>query len=305
MLLGLSGCARKHLFPEDAIIQRGGSGELAAAVDSQRLVIFTKGVANTPIEFTVNGQTVGSDKTDGKGRASIQVGPGENISSFTARTKIDGKDVEETGKIYYWDADKPAIAVDIDETISLTEYINLIWGDGLHSKTLKGSAEAVQELAREYQILYYSIRPRFMMERTRKWLEKNNFPDGPIIYTDSFHAAFHQIRRKREMLADLRSRWPNIQIAIGDKTADVISCNDNHILPVIVNHRKPKFKQYAIVVQDWKELTGRSALLRQYTGYATAGRKHHEDRHPPEASPPVHIATVHMVSDESPPDPNR
>jgi LNS2 (Lipin/Ned1/Smp2) len=305
MLLGLNGCARKHLFPEDAIIQQGATGQLAAAVDSQRLVIFTKGVPQTQVEFTVNGRTVGSDDTDSTGRASIQASPGESTSSFTARTSIDGKEVEAEGKIYYWDADKPAIAVDIDETISLSEYINLIWGDGLSSKPLNDSAEVVRTLAKDYQILYYSIRPRFMMERTRKWLEKNGFPDGPVIYTDSFHAAFHQTRRKREMLAELRSRWPNVQIGIGDKLTDVISCNDNNMLSVIVNNARPKFNRHAIVVRDWKELSGRSELLRQYTAYAKASRRHRDDRHRPEASPPVHTATVHTVSDQTPPDPNR
>src|SRR5436189_5183854 len=88
ILIGLNGCGRKLLFPEDAIIQQGRDGELAAAVDKQRLVIFTKGVPDTRIEFAVNRRPVGADETDKTGRASVKVKQGASISSFTARARI-------------------------------------------------------------------------------------------------------------------------------------------------------------------------------------------------------------------------
>lgn len=290
------GCAQRLLLAEDAVIPRGQPAELAAAVDEQALVIFTKGVPNTPVEFYLDKEKVGEARTDQEGRASANVGAREGTTTFTARAKVGNREIETGGRVYHWDPEQPAIAVDIDETLSLSEYINIIWGDGLGSRALPGSAEGVQQLAKDYQIIYYSIRPRFMYDRTRKWLEKKGFPDGPIIFTDSFHAAFHQTERKRRMLADLRSRWPNVEIGIGDKLTDVVACNDNQMLPIIVNSLLPKFKQHAIVVRDWKTLVARPELTERL-----AGRRRQRSEEVPAAHEPIHtVANALPNPDDAP-----
>jgi len=264
-----SGCARKLLISEDVVFPKNQPAELAAAVDRQTAVIFTKGVGATPVEFFVDDQKVAQAETDKEGRAVGQGVVVEGRQNFKSRAHLYGKWVESEGRLYSWDPAKPAIAVDIDETLSLSQYINIIWGDGLVSKPLPGSPEGVRQLAKEYQIIYWSIRPRFMYERTRKWLEKYGFPDGPMLFTDSFHAAFHQTERKRVMLKELREKWPNVRIAVGDKLADVVSCHDTGILPVIVNPLVPKFKQHAIVVRDWNTLISRSGEFQEYLSQAS------------------------------------
>lgn len=256
------GCARRLLIAEDVVFPQGRPAELAAAVDQQSLVIFTKGIPDTPVEFVLDNEPVAKAVTDKEGRAAVQPVPVQSQPTYKARANLGGKVVESTGRIYAWDPEKPAVAIDIDETLSLSEYINIIWGDGLVSKPLPGSPQAVQQLAKEYQIIYWSIRPRFMYHRTRRWLEKHGFPDGPMLFTDSFHAAFHQVERKEKMLAELREKWPNVRVAVGDKLADVVACNKTGIVPFIVNPLLPKFKHHAIVVPDWKTLMARSDAIR-------------------------------------------
>src|SRR5258706_2851848 len=79
-----SGCARKLLLAEDVVLPQGESEELAAAVDEQALVIFTKGVPNTPVEFFLNDQRVSQSTTDKEGRASAESIQVPSVSTYKA-----------------------------------------------------------------------------------------------------------------------------------------------------------------------------------------------------------------------------
>ena len=147
-----------------------------------------------------------------------------------------------------------AIAIDLDETISMTDYLDLLWGGGQASKPCKGSVEALNTLANDYQILYYSARPRTMIDRTRKWLVRNGFPPGPILFAANIGAAFDQGPAKGRLLSELHHKWPNVRIGIGDKSADVQCCAANGMLPIIVNPWLPSYKESAVVVRDWSGL---------------------------------------------------
>jgi hypothetical protein len=253
--ISLAGCSRTVLIADDAIVSHSDPGELSAYVDNESMVIFTEGVPDRHVKFFVGSRPVGKAKTDAAGRASVRVAPSGSGRKFVARTENGKKVVEAHGRVFAWDPDRTVIGVDLDETICASQYVNLIWGDGMVSDAYDGSAEAIRELSRDYHILYISARPRFMLDKTRRWLEKKGFPPGPIVFAEDYTACFNQGQVKKQLLADLRKRWPNILIGIGDKYADIECCAPNGMLPVIVNRWKPRFKENAVVVKDWPELT--------------------------------------------------
>jgi len=57
---------------------------------------------------------------------------------------------------------------------------------------------------------------------------------------------------KRTMLANLRRRWPNLLIGIGNEPLDAEAYGANGMLALIVNpSRKHAFGLHAIVLGDW------------------------------------------------------
>jgi len=212
-------------------------------------------VPGREVQFLIDEKEVGRSRTDKHGRARVTLDPGVSGKSFVARTHGDIRDnLQQTATLFGWDPNRTAIAVDVDETISLTNYLNVIWGDGLVSRPVKGSPEALRSLANDYQLVYYSARPRFMIRQTHQWLDKYGFPPGPIVFAGDFMAALRQSSAKAELLAALREKWPNLRIGIGDKHADVDACIANNMLPVIVNGARPKFRKNAIVVAGWESI---------------------------------------------------
>lgn len=252
--LAMSGCARTILIAEDAMVHSDRPRELVAYVDKQWLVVFTSGVPGREVQFLIDEKEVGRARTDKHGRARVSLEPGVSGNSFVARTNGYTRDLQERATLFGWDPHRTAIAVDIDETISLTNYPNVIWGDGLVSRPVKGSPEALRSLAKDYQLLYYSARPRFMIRQTHQWLDKYGFPPGPIVFAGDFRAALRQTEAKTALLADLRRKWPNLRVGIGDRRVDVEVCVSNNMLPVIVNGSRPKFKKNAVVVAGWESV---------------------------------------------------
>lgn len=270
ILLALPGCARPTLIAGDAIVQqRGDTAELAAFVEHRSLGLFTAGVANTPVQFFFGNREVRRARTDGSGCAGVVVNSAPDAERYTARTRIGDTRLQAAGAIFEWNPDCVVIAIDLDETICATDYLNLLWGDGQASPPCAGSVEALNALANDFHILYYSARPRLMMNRTRRWLSKSGFPPGPIVFSANISAAFEQGPAKRRLLADLRKKWPNVLLGIGDRYVDVQCCAPNHMLPIIVNPSRPSYRENAVVVPDWKSLL---AFFEAHRGVLTDSR---------------------------------
>lgn len=248
------GCVRTILVAEDCIVNADNPGQLIAYTKTQSLLLFTKGLPNQQVRFFVDEKASESVSTDLMGRASRTLDKKSSTHTYKVRAEGEKETLIASGSIHRWDADRPAIAVDLDETISQTEYIDLIWGSGMTSRPMQGSPEALRKLSKEYYLVYCSARPRFMLDQTRKWLVKHKFPRGPIILASDFRASLRQAAAKKELFADLRRKWPNVRVGIGDKNADVEACLANDMLPVIVNGATPLSHEDAVVVPDWKSL---------------------------------------------------
>lgn len=248
------GCARTILIAEDAIVSGDHRGQLNAYTETHSLGVFTKALPHQQVRFLVDERVSEKVSTDLMGRASRTIDNKTSTHTFKVRAEGGNETLIASGSIHRWNADRPAIAVDLDETISQTEYFNLIWGDGLISRPVHGSRDALRKLSKEYYLVYCSVRPRFMLDQTRKWLVKHKFPHGPVVFASDFRASLRQAAAKKELLADLRRRWPNVRVGIGDKNADVGACLANDMLPVIVNGAKPLLHEDAVVVPDWKSL---------------------------------------------------
>lgn len=259
MAAGISGlvfgCNRTSMVALDSIVEQGQKSDLVAYVHNSSMTIFSEGVPQKPVQFYVEDREIGETKTDPTGKAQIPLEAVKNYGvRYCVRLKNNDQSLESVGWIFVWDPNRTAVAIDLDETICVSKYLNLIWGDGMESQPLPGAAEAIQTLAKDYHIVYWSARPHYMVERTRNWLAKNDFPPGPIVFTEDNWGCFKQADVKKQLLTELRKKWPNVRIGIGDKYVDVDCCKSNEMLPVIVNAWQPTYKENSVVVPDWKTL---------------------------------------------------
>lgn len=148
---------------------------------------------------------------------------------------------------------RTTLVVDIDETLCVTDYNSVLWGLGRDDSTpLPGAVSAMSRLAREYNIVYLTARPKSCENRTRRWLTSRGFPDGPLITSPTVGDFIGQTGFKKSMLARLQRQYGQMLIGIGDKPTDAEAYRQNGMLPVIVNPwRDRRYQNQEIIIQDW------------------------------------------------------
>jgi hypothetical protein len=256
-LVWASGCARPVLSVDDAVVLGGAQMPAKAVVERPLALGFRSGVKKAVVQFSAADRPIGSGRTETKGAACTECAlPPHGCSDFTATVTIDGKTIQRSGTVFHWDADRTIVAVDIDDTLSLTNYASLMIGArDRGSRPYRGAVAAMNALARDYHIVYVTARPRFMLERTRQWLQAQGFPAGPLVVSASWAEWRNQSAYKRRALANLRKQWPNLLIGIGDKRGDVDAYVGNRMLTLIVNERDAdRYGEKAVTLRDWQTL---------------------------------------------------
>lgn len=171
---------------------------------------------------------------------------------------------------------RTTLVVDVDETLSITDYNSLYLGIGSDdSRPLHGAPEAMRALAKEFDIVYLTARPNSLVRKTLRWLTAYSFPLGPIFTSPSIFGS--RAAHKQRTLAQLRSRSPNMLIGIGDKAGDAASYRAYGMLAVVVNPwRKQQYRRDDIVLRNWDDVAAffraNQALLTNPGRLATAMR---------------------------------
>lgn len=149
-----------------------------------------------------------------------------------------------------------AIVLDVDETISITDYLPLVTGIGTeHSKPLKDACQTVTELSGSFEIIYLTHRPQLFFKDTHEWLGNNGFPRGIIVTSSRTVDLFWPSAYKARTLATLRTRHPNIMIGIGDRAGDARAHAANDLLAIVVNPRPgDAFSPDAVVLKTWSDV---------------------------------------------------
>ena len=254
-LLGLPGCGPLVLSVDDAVATSGGPVRMAAYLGREHVFGVRSDVEHGTVKFFVDGRPVGENTVDDEGRAAVTAADlRDTPRTFLARARAGGKVLEASGRIFYWCPERVSMAVDIDHTISQTDYRRLILKEGVAvSPPIPGARETLTELAKEYNVLYLTGRPRFLIEKTRGWLDHYGFPRGPVVAAPRFRDALRQLKFKQRTLRALREQWPNLLIGIGNRASDIEAYASNQMLPVIVySGGQEKHYSDAVVLQDWQ-----------------------------------------------------
>lgn len=154
------------------------------------------------------------------------------------------------------DGGRVGIIVDIDETISITDYPSLVFGVGTdESKPYHHAHDVLTELSREFEITYLTSRPQWLTGETRKWLAKHGFPAGTVLTTARMIDVYWPGPFKKRAIAALRRASPDLLIGIGDRHTDVEAYVGNNMLALVVNPRRNTvYHPRALVLQDWDQV---------------------------------------------------
>ncbi len=259
LLLAMPGCGPLVLSVDDTVVMNGNPGPFSAYVSREHVFGLRSEIEHVPVAFLVDGRKIGENTADDEGRAGVMTAALEGEpQTCVARAQIRGKTLDATGRVFHWQRGRVIIAVDIDHTISQTNYRKLLLKEQVDiSPPIPGARETLEDLAKDYYILYLTARPRFLIEKTRDWLVHYNFPSGPVVAAPSVRDAVRQLGFKRRTLHELRQRWPALLIGIGNQTTDIEAYASSRMLPVIVyNGGEEKHYSDAVVLQDWQFVRG-------------------------------------------------
>lgn len=259
LLLLLPGCGPLVLSVDDTVVMDGREARLVAHVGRQHVLGLRTTVERVPVSFSVSNQGISQNIADGDGRAGVTVQlPESGPLTFDVQAKVNGSTCRATGRIFYWHKGRVIIAVDIDHTISQTDYDKLLMTDiPQASPPLPDARETLAVLSKDYYIMYLTARPRFLLEKTRNWLAAYEFPPGPVVTAPKLSDSMQPTKWKSQALEGLRHTWPDVLIGIGNHNSDAESYAPNGMLPVIIYSQGEEL-HYAdeVVLQHWEAVAG-------------------------------------------------
>jgi hypothetical protein len=228
------GCSAPRLSLDDVII-RGPTTQLVGYVQNAPLS-GPNGAAHLPVEFFLDGRAVGSAVPNSRGLAVLPFNPpNDPLTVAVGRATVGGRAIEGASRVFRWTPDRTAIAVDIDGTVVKTDYDELLFAAfDKDSIPLPGARETLQRLAGEFDIVYLTSRPRFLLEKTRRFLDAKGYPRGPVITAPRLRDALRRERYKQRTLHKLCADWPNLLIGVGNSPTDAQAYAANGLLPLVL-----------------------------------------------------------------------
>jgi len=127
----------------------------------------------------------------------------------------------------------------------------------LKDLAVPGSVQCLQELAQRYEIVYIGSRPAFTLPHTEEWLEKMEFPKGPVYLAETHEARLALARdlgEKFDFVAGIGDRWDDNQLHLEIGCLSIIlqefEGNWDIVHSRIMNHeREEKIKENEIALR--------------------------------------------------------
>jgi hypothetical protein len=262
-LLALPACAAEDKDPAllqgyDALALPGEDVRLAAKLEKMGALRFRPDIEDEEVIFSLNGQALGSNRTDDDGVAAVFYAfkkPGR----YTVRAALPGTSEYRADPapvlVDVCDPKTRFLVCDIDHTIADISSLEFIVTDNKDVPALPGSVEALRRLARHYHIIYVTARDDAFMKKTRNWMALRRFPRGPVFFWDFLGAKLSHRKYKTRRLAAVKKRFPNLVAGVGDKVGDAEAYLANGLRAIIIGReRDDDLPKKAVWVRSWAEV---------------------------------------------------
>lgn len=214
----------------DAVTTPGRAVSVGGKFERHGVWIFRPDITRARSTISVLGQRL-SARTDGDGVAHATVTP-STVGVFPVEVTLDGKSAPAArGRLWVLDPTRPVAVVDIDGTLSdMPDW--LVPFAGHKAKTFPGAPDTLRALATSHQIVYLTARDDTFDGKSRAFLARHGFPDGPVIYDDlglrtkaereQLKASNHG-RFKLGVLQGLRARGVRLALGLGNAETDAFA----------------------------------------------------------------------------------
>jgi hypothetical protein len=158
------------------------------------------------------------------------------------------------GRLFVWPKNSPILITDVDHTISDLSELKVPFTADERIPPLPGAVKALRELALTYRIIYLTARDEILYEKTRAWLEKKGFPEGPVFCRD-FHLGDKQEAFKQRFIAEFKKRYPSVSVGVGDQPSDAHAYLSNGLTAFLIAPKDSSTApKGAVVVRSWREV---------------------------------------------------
>ncbi len=219
-------------WPEKSVV-------LAARV---RWSASMEGIKGVSVAFYQRKKLVGLDKTNSDGIATMKWTPAdEGDYRFTAeitnvpRDKYDALlKMPSAPMLVASRAEKtPLVVVDIDHTLVESGFHRVLLGG---AKPMADSARVLRLLGRKNTIVYLTHRPDILTRKTKVWLNKYDYPDGPVLLSKLKDVFGDSGKFKTARLSAIKKSFPNVSMGIGDKPSDAQAYIDTGLSAYLIPH---------------------------------------------------------------------
>lgn len=254
---GVPSCSPPTLMVENSVVQSNRNTEIVGYVHRKPMFPFLQDVKGESVTFTVDRQDVGLAMTDDDGKAELAGGiPPSDETTVSARAKVGLHDLHASATAFHWRPDRVIIVVDIDNTIYHSDDIKaFIKTEEPKLRPIKDSRETLTRLAERYEILYVTARPRRLLEGTRKTLQDDGFPLGPVFTSAGVTANLQIVKSKRDNIMRVKKDWPNVLIGIGNRATDAEAYGECGMLAIIVRpEAEESHRSHAVFMPTWENI---------------------------------------------------
>ena len=244
----------------DSIALPGEDVTLTAKVETDDSFGVRGDVSDEAVEFVFNGVVV-SAKTgpNGFAKAVAKAPMADGFYPVQVRVKPDSsRSITRSaqGSVLVIAKDAPIAVCDIDNTLADISAVDFLLSTNEKTPVMKGSVEAMTAISARCRVVYLTHRDDYFLIKTKKWLELNKYPDGPVIFGDIPHTSTDPAVYKKKALSAIKAKWPNLLYGFGDKDSDLEAYSSlgmqsfiiSEPLPVMIPGAKVQF------VKDWHEI---------------------------------------------------
>ena len=237
LAIGVAGCGTGHvllgteqsqlLVGLDDVALPGQTVELKVRFQAGDLLSAQVGYA---VRFYTNGRLYKVAETDDGGVARVSFTP-EQPGDYVFVAKVAPVGITEIPppaaiRITCRHKDAPIVVVDMDKTIVASGFHLVLIGN---PAAAENSAVVLKRIAQDNTIIYLTHRPDYFGIKSKRWLEENDYPPGPVLLASVGQFLKGSRSYKSGTLERLQERFCNIRLGIGDKITDVIAYDENGI----------------------------------------------------------------------------
>lgn len=216
-------------YAYDTLAYPGEEVELVARLQSETL----QAIRGAKLGFFHQDEQVASADTDAEGFARAKWRPPEE-GNFKLQVRVLEAPRDDRQEQLLQSSPQPLlvsarpkdsrfIVVDLDHTVVASGFIDVLLG---RAEPMADSVEVMNRIAQQYNVIYLTHRPDLLTRRSKNWLEKYEYPTGPLLVADVSQMG-DSGRFKSSRLESLRRSYANIEIGIGDKISDVSAYVNN------------------------------------------------------------------------------